>query len=448
LADVRGQQLFFADMRPPCGRQVKRRQLRRHGPGGRPPRPAPEPAGRPAAAGVQLALFDIRRDFSTVSLVDADLTNPWLAWARHTADRHGEARGWSARVRRDVDDALIILLSTHREGEVLHYSEVFPTLRRRGLSTRRAVEILRMLEMYCDDRREPFEDWLARKLAGLAPGIRVDVEAWIRTLHDGGPRRKPRAEGTVWCYLNRLRPILLDWSTRYTHLREVTRHDILAGLEHLHGEQRRTTLVALRSLFGFAGKTGSLFANPTRGIKVGQQEYRLLQPLRPDEVEETTRAAVTPAARVLVALAGIHAARVGTILALQLDDVDLGNRRLTIAGHTRPIDELTHRVLTDWLHHRRERWPHTANPHLIINTHTALGTHAADGAWVSWLLNKHTASLERLRVDRQLEEALACGPDPLHLAAVFDLDEKTAIRYAAAARQLLSTTAEQHPHRQ
>jgi len=55
-----------------------------------------------------------------------------------------------------------------------------------------------------------------------------------------------------------------------------------------------------------------------------------------------------------------------------------------------------------------------------------------------------TATLERLRVDRQLDEALTHGPDPLHLAAVFGLDDKTAIRYANAARHILETEAERH----
>jgi hypothetical protein len=54
------------------------------------------------------------------------------------------------------------------------------------------------------------------------------------------------------------------------------------------------------------------------------------------------------------------------------------------------------------------------------------------------------AALERLRVDRQLDEALTQGPDPLHLAAVFGIDDKTAIRYATAARHLLAAPPEQH----
>ena len=49
-----------------------------------------------------------------------------------------------------------------------------------------------------------------------------------------------------------------------------------------------------------------------------------------------------------------------------------------------------------------------------------------------------------LRVDRQLEEALATGADPLHLAATFGLDPGAApSRYASSARQLLQTAAEQ-----
>ena len=53
------------------------------------------------------------------------------------------------------------------------------------------------------------------------------------------------------------------------------------------------------------------------------------------------------------------------------------------------------------------------------------------------------ATLEWLRVDRQLEEAKVHGPDPLHLPEVFGLDEKTAMRCADSARALLEQAAEQ-----
>src|SRR6266566_599075 len=64
--------------------------------------------------------------------------------------------------------------------------------------------------------------------------------------------------------------------------------------------------------------------------------------------------------------------------------------------------------------------------------------------WPFRCCSSPAATLERLRVHRQLDEALTQGPDPLHLASVFGLDPKTAIRYAGNARQLLITAAEEH----
>ncbi|MDX3524722.1 hypothetical protein [Streptomyces scabiei] len=57
---------------------------------------------------------------------------------------------------------------------------------------------------------------------------------------------------------------------------------------------------------------------------------------------------------------------------MQLDDVDLGNRGITVGGHLRPFDDLTHRAVLDWLDHRRNRRPNTANPHLLITQKTAV----------------------------------------------------------------------------
>lgn len=99
----------------------------------------------------------------------------------------------------------------------------------------------------------------------------------------------------------------------------------------------------------------------------------------------------------------------------------------------------------EWLDYRRTRWPNTANPHMLINQMTALETGPVSSYWIDAGFHGQQATLERLRVDRQLEEALTHGPDPLHLAVVFDLDPKTAIRYANSARQLLQTSVECDP---
>jgi len=55
--------------------------------------------------------------------------------------------------------------------------------------------------------------------------------------------------------------------------------------------------------------------------------------------------------------------------------------------------------------------------------------------------------LEHIRRDRILQEALATGADPLHLALVFNIDHTNAMAYANAARNLLSSPAEQAPSR-
>jgi hypothetical protein len=73
----------------------------------------------------------------------------------------------------------------------------------------------------------------------------------------------------------------------------------------------------------------------------------------------------------------------------------------------------------------------------LINNQTANRTTRASNHWIGEAMRGQTATLERLRVDRQLEEAMTQGLDPLHLAEVFGLDEKTAMRYADSARQLL-----------
>ena len=275
--------------------------------------------------------------------------------------------------------------------------------------------------MLDDDRRPAFEDWLECRLDGLAPGIRADAEAWLRTLRNGGPRSRPRSDSAAWSYMFYLRPLLLAWSAQYGHLREVTRGDVLAAIGEMHGHRRHNVLIALRSLFASCKKRKSIFRSPVQGVRVGEYPQGVIQPLSQDEVDQAAEAAATPGARLGLVLAAMHAARVKAIREVRLDDVNLGNRRITIGGRTRPLDELTREVLIEWLAYRAARWPSTANPYLLVNHRSANGTGpVSTGYFAASALRGTAVTLERLRVNRQMQEALAVGPDPLHLASEQD----------------------------
>ena len=418
--------------------------------GGTGPAPAPIAAGPPPpagpAAGTQLELRapGESRHFDARHWVASRIGGEALALTRRIASGLAETRGWNARIVIETGRALAVVLADHIPGDMIAWSGLSPALHSRDLSVTRTAEILDLAGLLDDDRVSSFARLTRARLALLPAPMAADVGDWLRTRSEGGPRSRPRDEHTVRMNLNRVHPLLLKWAGHYIHLREVTTADVITATDLLSGSRRRQTLTALRSLFGHCKKTGRIFRDPTRGVHDGQRPLILIQPLQPAEIDQATAAAVTPAARLAVALAAVHAARPKTIRELHLGDIDLGNRRLVIAGRARPLDDLTRRLLLAWLQHRGRRWPGTANPHLIINQQTAMTTRAVSENWLTEDCRGLTATLERLRVDRQLEEALTHGADPLHLAAVFGIDDTTAIKYATIARQLLQTAAEQH----
>jgi hypothetical protein len=166
LHRVRQHQLFFANMLSTRGAATT--PPRRYDRRGRPRKPPPAPAGRPATRWVQPLLFDgLRRDYTRFDeRQDVDLDNPWLWWGQHLAYRLGEARGWSGGVRAGVARALIIVLSSHADGDVVFYSAMSCALRALQLSCERTAEVLDQMGILIDDRRPSFEDWLDGKLEG------------------------------------------------------------------------------------------------------------------------------------------------------------------------------------------------------------------------------------------------------------------------------------------
>jgi hypothetical protein len=130
-------------------------------------------------------------------------------------------------------------------------------------------------------------------------------------------------------------------------------------------------MVALRSLFGYLRKTNRIFQNPTSRLGPGTIAPQILLPLHDEHYQQAIAAATTSLHHVALCLAAVHAAGIGDIQHLRLDDVDLAGLHITITRVRRNLDALTRGALLNYLKERRVRWPNTANPHLIVSSRTA-----------------------------------------------------------------------------
>jgi len=293
--------------------------------------------------------------------------------------------------------------------------------------------------MLHDDTTAAIRTWIDRRTGELPAGFRRDVRAWLVMLLDGDARTRPRSHATVHFHFGRVRPFIQCWAATRGYLREITSGDVDAVLEPLRGHRRCNAIAALRSLFRFARRRGLTFGDPTRHLR-GGRGGRTVLPMTAGQIRAVQEAAVTPAQRLAIALAAVHAARPGAIRELTLEDIDLPSRRITLAGHRQRLGELTRDALLAWLDYRRATWPDTASRHVLITRKSALGTGPVSASYLADYLGRHQRgiSLEHIRRDRILAEALATGADPLHLALVFNIDHTNAMAYAGAARNLLS----------
>ena len=364
--------------------------------------------------------------------------SPLLLAATRAAIGLAEARGWSAATIAGVFYGLKAVLDGHTGDGPVPLSQVRQRVRPRSHSSAtRIAEVLTELEMLHDDTTAAIRTWIDRSTSELPAGFGRDVRAWLVVLLDGDARTRPRSHATLRVHFGSVRPFIERWAATRGHLREITSSDIDAALEPLRGHRLYNAITALRSLFRFAKRRGLTFAGPTRHLGGGRHVEPIVLPMTDEEIHAVQQATVSPAQRMVLALVAIHAARPKAIRDLAVEDIDLPSRRITIAGHSRPLGDLTHRILLAWLEYRRTTWPRTANRHLVISRVSALGT----GPVAAGYLDKHLllgTPLERIRRDRILHEALATGADPLHLALVFTIDHTTAMTYAGVAHKLLT----------
>ncbi|MGP3998676.1 hypothetical protein [Streptomyces sp. 8N706] len=124
--------------------------------------------------------------------------------------------------------------------------------------------------------------------------------------------------------------------------------------------------------------------------------------------------------------------------------MSISEPRITVGGHVRALGDLTRHAVLDWLDYRGNRWPNTANPHLLIT-----GRPPSDSALPASSdhpghpqPHRHPRTTPRRPPTRRGPHP---GADPLQLALVFGIDETTAIRYADSARKLLQSEPETGP---
>lgn len=375
-------------------------------------------------------LFHLPRDCRHASSLDPP-RDPWLLdLLLAQAEALAELNGWPERTRQQVKRGLRMLAASHDPGEPITSSTV-SAMSSHGVPALRVLEVLTAVGhgVVIDDRPDSLAAWIDQSFSTLPPRIRAELQVWIDVLREGTARRRPHPRITVFTLLAAARPFLLDCATRYTTLREVTREDVISWLD---GRKRRANDAhALRDLFTVLKTQRLVFTNPTRRIHAAGLNPTTPTPLSPQALLDLGRAAQTdPVLQVVLALIGVRALHPHQVRHLQLEQVDLPNRRLDIAGAHRSLDPFTTEAISAYLAYRHDRWPDTGNPHLLLTRRTAHERGPVSQFWLAGRLRGLPATLRQLREDRILDEALATGGDPLHLAVMFGLTAKPALRYA------------------
>jgi integrase len=358
---------------------------------------------------------------------------------------YGKSRGWTSDAISKVRASLRVILANrdrigpHPWADTAIY-ELFKDMGK--VANQRAVEFLVDQGMAKPDTDYAFDRWLATRFEQLQPQIADEIRRWTHVLRGNGKRaRIPLQPSTIRGYVWILQQPLAAWTATYESLREVTPDDVDEQLRQFSGAKRDLAATAMRSLFKTLKAQRVIFVNPTAYLS-GKNSYL---PGSPIGLKQAQRARLLqrseqPADQLMVLLAGVHALRAGQIATLRLDDVDITSRTLRVKP-TRRLDRLTFTYLTAWLEYRRQRWPRTANPYLLVNRQSAGGVQHVAVGFVTRAFRKLGHTSHQLRVDRLLEEAHNTGGDPIRLIRMFGLSDPTALHYCADA--ITPTTAPQ-----
>lgn len=339
-----------------------------------------------------------------------------------------DARGWPDYIARGVRQAIGIAMAL-RSGEDSFDSSTLSALVDRDLPIARTIDFLADHGINLSDPDSLFEAKIAERLAPLRLQIRIEVEAWIEVVQGRWKRRtKPRANQTILNYVSNLEHVLADWSERYDSLREVTADEVAAIADPLNGWERGRLVTAMRSMFKALRARNMIFADPTTRLYVGGQLRTPPLSLDLAQRESVVKGMRMPAQKLVMMLTGVHALTSRQIVNLRLED--LSKDHFKVNGQQRRLDDLTRECLDVWLSYRRERWPRTANPFVLVTTRSAHHVGPASRSFINYLFRVVPTTAKELRADRLVWEAEVNGGDPLLLAMMFGMSPQAAMRYA------------------
>lgn len=428
VANRHGQQLFLVDLF----------RQKRPEPPASPTRTAPWPARYPVAHRQLLiwpAGLDPARDLPAGRRagLGAPPLPDLLAALEQVLHDHAGRYGWRDTLTSTVGTTIRILLSTQDTPgapiPISHASAVTTTLGLRNLTA--VCEVLTDAGMLDDDREPPLESWFTRQVAPLAEPMAEEVRLWFTVLRDGSttpPRSRPRNIHTVRAAVTRVTPALRAWTAAgHRSLREISRQDVLDVLPTV-AHQQRQALTALRSLFRLLKARRIIFANPTARLRGAPEQPTYPQPLDLQGLRDALDSD-NPARSALAALVAFHAVRNQQLRTLQLTDISDGRLHLPHQQQAIPLAVPVRERVARWLDERARRWPATINPHLFINSYTAVRTAPVSAFWIITALG---GSVQAIREDRILHEAQASGGDIRRLYDLFGLGTEGARRYTDA----------------
>jgi len=431
-ANRHGQQLFFADMfrdhRAPARVEDTAAQPNR-------PVPAQLPTGTDtdtATFGEQLRLFTIRHDLAAAGRTGLHLhADPAHATALEALARDLATSGtWSRKQLQESIIGIRIVLGLQPGGRGPVRASEVDCLRDIDLPVQTVLEVLDAAAVLIEDRTPAIDAWFNRQVDGLPDTMVEELTIWFEVMKHGSqnsPRRRPRAEGTIFLHLRWAAPTLHAWAAAgHTTLREITKEHVLDALPS-SGNPRSTAGQGLKSIFRLLKARKVLFTDPTTRVKTGQHEPR--QPLPLDvAIVRAALGSSDPTQSVLVALIAFHGLRPGHVQRLRLTDVLDGH--LHVDGRVMPLAEPVRERLRAYLTHRNTTWPHTTNSHLFINHRTIRRDHPVGHRWLRLTLGPGLTP-SALREDRILHETNATGGDVRALADLFGLSINASTRYAA-----------------